>query len=183
MAGERELTREEVIRGIQSDLGTAFNFIIDNNYDGLVAQLRENGFSPDNEEQALENLKFLYEFDRPKLVDILGKVTYENNANNWTAGFDDVFRPNQAPTTRSTEGGNVWGSILGGLGGLLTGVAGSMTSPSGAPLTAEQIEAQRVAAAAEKKRKDRNTIIIVLVIVAAIIAIAIYMNKKGKKKG
>jgi hypothetical protein len=184
MAGEREITKEEVVRGIQSDLSTAFNFIIDNNYDGLVAQLRANGFNPDNEDAALENLKFLYEFDRQKLVVIFGQVPYENNANNWTAGLDYIFRPeNEQPTTRSTEGTNVWGSILGGLGGLLSGVGGSLTGGTGTQLTAAQIEAARKRAEEEKKRKDRNTLIIILIIIAAVIGIAIYMSKKGKKKG
>jgi hypothetical protein len=184
MAGKRELTKEEVLYGIKTDLSTAFNFVIDNNYDSLSAQLRVNGFSPDNEDQALENLKFLYEFDRPRLVVILGQVPYENNANNWTAGLDEIFRPeSEQPTTRSAEGSNVWGSILGGLGGLLSGVGGSLTGSTNTQLTTAQIEAARVRAAEEKKRKDRNTLIIILIIVASVIGIAIYMSKKGKKKG
>ena len=160
MAGEREeLTRDEIVRSLQTNVGFVFNFAIDNNYTGLVSALNANNFSPDDEAAALENLKFLYEFDRPKLVKVLSEIQYENNPNNWTGNLDDVFRPAQEEqilTTRSGESGSIWGSILGGLGGLLTGVSGSLSGGGTGTLSVAQIEAARRAAEAQTHKGTKH---------------------------
>jgi len=181
MAEEITYTKDEIVEGLKNNPSMALNFALDNNLDGIIAALKAEGFSPDDDEQAMSNLKFLIEFDKPKFDRVLDSVPYNNVPNNWTEGLDDLFRPEvedgrNTPTTKSFS----WGSLLSGIGVFLTGMGGSMLNPDGTTMTAAQVEAARVAAEAERKRRDRNMLIIILVLVAAAIGIAIYVNSKKK---
>lgn len=188
MAQEEEVTytRNEIVEGLSNNLSMAFNFVLDNNYTAVVEALNNEGFRPDNDEDALANLTFLFENDRPKFLRVLENVQYNNAAGNWTEGLDEIFRPQETRPAEGLGGGEIiisrsaatiWGSILTGISAFGT----SLLSSSNPPLTPAEIEAARVAAAEEKKRKDRNTLIIILVLVALVIGVAIYMKSSKKK--
>jgi hypothetical protein len=181
---EKILTDEEIIDNLNKDSNFGIQFIIQNQPNLVIDRLKEAGYDKaDTPVRAYELLTDLYKVDRDKVLTLLNNIPYNNEAENYTGGFDSVFVNVQPRTTE--EGGINWGGVLSGIGGLFTGV-GSVLGGSTMTTTQQQQQLlfqQQQQREFERQRRQRNAVTIgVIAFVVLIVIVLMYSKSKTQSK-
>lgn len=186
------MEKSQVIAKLETDPFFCLGFAIDNNPQGVVVALQNNGYAVPNNTDAkalklflLETLKGILISDKSKAIEIVSQVPYIKDVpiDSYTYGLYDYFARTQPAATVTGSQRFSLDALLGGLGaGLSTYASVSTSTGTIAPLTAIQLkaEADAKAKADADKRKRNNYYIIGGVIVVVIFGVIFYMSTKKK---
>ena len=183
-------TIEDIQSKLQNDLEFALNFVVDNQPELIVSELKAVGSeNVVDSDTAYNNLLWLSENDVPKLRDVLNSVPYDNSASNYTGHLQErVTKPELFPTLYQ-KGGEQILSILGIVGTalpLITGIIGNLGGNNSANgLTDAEKEAIRIEQErlkAEQERKARTNLFIVGGVIAIILVVVLVVKRPNKTK-
>lgn len=184
MTDFENLSKEQINAALKNNLEFALNFVVDNQPDLIVSELKANGSeNVVDSDTAYNNLMFLSQNNPAKLREILGGIPYDNAANNYTGNLipESPTMPNGIQTRKADVGQilAIVGAALPLVGGLFGGGA------AGGGLTAEQLEAQRIEAErlkAEQERKARTNLFLIGGVIAAIVIVILVVKRPNKTK-
>ena len=184
------MTEQELANSLQNP-DFAIKFMVDNNPDGVIANLKENlGYTVNTKAEAVSVLhSIIATKDAQKIKDAFN-VQYLNNAINGTGGFRNYFMRNSGAPPAEMVGRINWDGVFSFLGGGFSNLSGGgMGTSPGIPKTPEQIaaekKAQEEADLEKKKAEQRGQIILVAVfgfLIIAIIVTVVLITKPSKAK-
>jgi hypothetical protein len=194
---EVEMTRDQVIELLNTDINFAIEFILWNNPDELYAMYESITHKPLPSDQDLKDYLIQGIENRDQNVIQIISIPYISNAPNWTAGFDSYFKgdmnfmdPNNGPSKAIN-----WGNFLGTIGAITSALGGAIDAnnqPPVPPLTPEQqlaaeqakAEADRKKAADERKSKIITWSVIggFIILLATLAVIYFSANKEEEKQ-
>ena len=183
MTDFENLSKEQIRAALKNNLEFALNFVVDNQPDLIVSELKANGSeNVVDSDTAFNNLLFLSQNNPEKLREVLSGIPYDNSAINYTGNLKQQrpTTPNEIQT-RSVD----WGTILAVVGAALPVVSTLIGSGGGAGGNVNSIQAQEIEAArikAEQERKSRTNLFIIGGVIAAILIVVLVVKRPNKTK-
>jgi len=179
---EKVITNEQLMNYLNSDPKFGIQFIVQNQPNIVIDRLKEAGYDKAHTpESAYTLLSGLYDIDPNKVGEILNDIPYNNTAENYTGGLQEYFDTESETNTREQSG--LWGGILTGVGGLLSGIGMGISGQQGLTNQTQQqllFEQQRQAEL-ERQRRNRNALIWgVVAVLVLIVIVALYNSSKNK---
>jgi F0F1-type ATP synthase membrane subunit c/vacuolar-type H+-ATPase subunit K len=184
MTDFENLSKEQIRAALKNNLEFALNFVVDNQPDLIVSELKANGSeNVVDSDTAFNNLLFLSQNNPAKLREVLSGIPYDNSATNYTGNL----KPNSPVIANEiqTRGDIDWGTILTVVGAALPVVSTLIGSGGGAGGNVNSVQAQEIEAArikAEQERKSRTNLFIIGGVIAAIVIVILVVKRPNKTK-
>lgn len=185
---DMEMTRDQIIQLLNSDINFATEFALENNYNEIAAMYESITHNPVPDEEQLKDYIIRAVETRDPLGQQIMNVSYINDAPNWTAGFGDYFTGNMNFTDPNNPNErSIWGAVLSGVGAFATAWGASMAPPGTSTQTQQQIAAEaerrrREQEEADRKRRNRTIGWVVGIAAAVVIGVLIAVFSGGSKK-
>lgn len=184
------MTKDSVIRLLQSNAEFALNFVADNNPNGAVAVLAQNGYyMPSTDADAptfvFDTLFNLLKTNKQKCIEIVSQIPYNKStdAPKYTQGLNDYFMRTM-PASKTTPAGKF------SLDALFAGLGTGLSTYSGVSLANEQqilngdTNAVNTAAqqAADDEAKKKRTNLIIGLTVGGLVVLGVIIYFVTRKK-
>lgn len=185
------MTREQVISGLRSSPFFWIEFILDNNREAVTSALSGIGYLPASPDTVTRSMLFntLVNLPDDKLKESL-EVPYNNEALNYTGGFEEDLKEGFYLEDGTREGGGVGGGVLignifSGLFNLGVGFFNWKASQEQANIAQAQQQTALLMAQAEKDRRILGmpplVFAVVAIVVGAVIITAIVVISKRRR--
>ena len=183
MTDFENLSKEQINAALKNNLEFALNFVVDNQPELIVSELKANGSeNVVDSDTAFNNLLFLSQNNPAKLREVLSGIPYDNSAKNYTGNL----LPNRPVVANEIQTRSVdWATILAVVGAALPVVTTLVGNGGGAGGNVNSFEAQQIEAArikAEQERKSRTNLFIIGGVIAAILIVVLVVKRPNKTK-